>query len=1415
MKWPRRHRTCMETGKRLGSSALCLALALTAAHAAFATQEMLKAPSGILTLDPGSADGAVASRLNDGNLSTEWRSPYNVYRNDLEYKFDPTLSGTSGLDGNDANLFTLIRLNLYNWSNPYGLKDFQLFVKSRSCVDWAPVDAPASATPFNFLLDANGGILTKDPGSADGAVASRLTDSSQNTEWRSPYNVFRNDLEYKFDPTLSGTSGLDGNAANLFTLSQFNLYNWSNPYGLKDFQIFVRTMTSGVLSDWTPVSGPASAGVFNFLLDVNGATLTKNPGSADGAVAARLTDSSQNTEWRSPYNVYRNDLEYKFDPTLSGTSGLEGNDADLFTLSQLNLYNWSNPYGLKNFQIFVKTRTSGVLSDWTALDAPAGASPFNFLLDANGGILTLDPGSADGAVASRLTDASQNTEWRSPYNVYRNDLEYKFDPTLSGSSGLEGNDANRFTLSQLNLYNWSNPYGLKNFQIFVKTRTSGVLSDWTPVDAPAGATPFNFLLDANGGILTKNPGSADGAVASRLTDASQNTEWRSPYNVMQNDLEYKFDPALSGTSGLDGNDANLFTLSQINLYAWSNPYGVKDFQLFVQTRSGGVTSPWTLVSIAGTTTLTASTAAGMQTWMLDVPIANVAALRLRTLNNRGGDRVIIYEMEALGAWAGKQTVYTAANVTGLQSFTLPSAVSNVVALRLRTLSNYGGDRTIVYEMEAPGTWAGKQTVYTATNATGLQQFTLAAAVPNVAALRLRTLSNYGGDRTILYEMEAPGSWAANQTLFTAANVTGLQSFTLAAPVPNVAALRLRTLSNHGGDRTILYELEAPGTWSGRRTVFTATNATGSQSFTPAAAVANVAALRLRTLSNYGGDRTIVYESQVWGDLGLTAGVLPNCGGAASSVPAGFNCIEVGANANTGHLYTKLVGTPFNFDIVALKADGSLEPNYAASASQSVSVALVDGSGSTACAGRATQVTWPGQTFPSGNAGRISASAASVARAYPDLLCRVTDVASSVSACSSDHFSVRPTTFTLASSASADVSRGSDPLATPIVKAGSGFTLSATATPGYNGTPVLDTSKLQASAGAVHAGTLAGGFAAADAVSGVATGSGFTYDESGYFSLLADAVTDTGFTGVDAANGDCTADYSNVAVGGKYGCYFANTAASGYVGRFVPDHFALTAASLTPGCGSFTYYGQDFSTAFTLTAQNGGNATTRNYNALDLSTWSHYGFAAAGAALVAGATAPTGSWGNGVASVTASLNVPRAPSGTPTSPATPTLTALPVDGDGVTLTAPAPNASTVQRFGRLRMQNAMGTSLLSLPVPLTAQYWSGTGFVTNAEDNCTTVSSLSPAYHLSNAATPTPNYASPLVAGNAGLAFSPTSPPTQFSGYIDLTAAAPAWLKYNWDGVATGLNLYDDDPHARASFAGRSGNNKVIIRRELY
>lgn len=577
--------------------------------------------------------------------------------------------------------------------------------------------------------------------------------------------------------------------------------------------------------------------------------------------------------------------------------------------------------------------------------------------------------------------------------------------------------------------------------------------------------------------------------------------------------------------------------------------------------------------------------------------------------------------------------------------------------------------------------------------------------------------------------------------------------------------------------------------------------------------------------NIDKEARISYTSAVATALG-GSGV---CGGGstppAPTPPANFNCVEVGGNAGSGHLYTKLVGGNFNFDIVALKADGSVETSYARDTNKTVTVQLVDGAGGSACAGRTALVAWPSQTFSSGNAGRVTASAASLSNAHPNLRCRVSD--GSVTGCSTDNFAVRPSGLTVTSSANADAA-GSNATATPTVKAGTSFTLTATALAGYNGTPTLDVSKLQAHSGATRSGGLAGGFATANAGSGVATGN-FTYDEVGYFRFAANGVIDATFSAVDAANGDCTADYSNTLVGGKFGCYFGNTAASTYFGRFIPDHFSISPGALTQGCGNFTYYGQDFVTNFTLFAQNSSNTTTQNYAGgyarLGLANWSNFAFAtsgASGATLVAGGTAPSGSWNSGVASMSASHNASRTLSGTPPPPADLTVTVQPVDSDGVTIAASVvSNTAAPHLFGRLRLSNAVGSELLPLPVPLTAQFWNGQGYVSNNTDNCTTISAPTFTFFSQTAdnqlagGETTASFNATLVAGNGNLRFS--APGVGNFGFMDLSVAAPAWLKFNRDGVDQGGdgNLLDDDPRARATFGKRRGSDKVIIRREIY
>lgn len=65
-----------------------------------------------------------------------------------------------------------------------------------------------------------------------------------------------------------------------------------------------------------------------------------------------------------------------------------------------------------------------------------------------------------------------------------------------------------------------------------------------------------------------------------------------------------------------------------------------------------------------------------------------------------------------------------------------------------------------------------------------------------------------------------------------------------------------------------------------------------------------------------------------------------------------------------------------------------------------------------------------------------------------------------------------------------------------------------------------------------------------------------------------------------------------------------------------------------------------------------------------------------------------------------------------------------DGEVSSLRVPA--AATIEgvalRSGRIRLQNANGSELLPLPVPLQIEYWSGAaqGWQRNAADSCTAI-----------------------------------------------------------------------------------------------
>ncbi|WP_052184897.1 DUF6701 domain-containing protein [Methylotenera sp. N17] len=494
-----------------------------------------------------------------------------------------------------------------------------------------------------------------------------------------------------------------------------------------------------------------------------------------------------------------------------------------------------------------------------------------------------------------------------------------------------------------------------------------------------------------------------------------------------------------------------------------------------------------------------------------------------------------------------------------------------------------------------------------------------------------------------------------------------------------------------------------------------------------------------TLSSNGLTTTPLNGTKCWNTSNNTA----SCAYTISNVAcvSNFECLETGLtyqNLNSSPssrnpLYTEVSGTGFKFDVVALQSDGSQATTY--TASSGVTVELFDDSVTPqpACSAYSGAIASQSVTFTSGNSGRITVPANFVLNnAYRKLRCRVRDTGVAVSGCSSDQFAVRPSNFTLTATGSADAdATGVSTTATPRVRAGANFSLTANSgVVGYNGIPQIDTSKVSAHTGAVQNGTVAGTFSTVNGNTGTATGSAFTYSEVGYFRLSQYGVFDNTFTSVDSTNGDCATGFNSS--GSKVGCSFGNTANTSYFGRFIPDHFAVTLPAATPACGtSFTYFGQDgLGTGFTLTAHTVTNTTTQNYTGtyakLGVNSWLNFNFTAAtlpsGSALSGSANAPIGSWAGGVASVVAKHIVGRPTAAT--APTNITISAAPIDADGVTMPVTAVAPASPFRFGRLFIANSYGSELLPLTVPVEAQYWTGLAYQRNQDDSCSAVPATS-------------------------------------------------------------------------------------------
>jgi len=400
------------------------------------------------------------------------------------------------------------------------------------------------------------------------------------------------------------------------------------------------------------------------------------------------------------------------------------------------------------------------------------------------------------------------------------------------------------------------------------------------------------------------------------------------------------------------------------------------------------------------------------------------------------------------------------------------------------------------------------------------------------------------------------------------------------------------------------------------------------------------------------------------------------------------------------------------------------------------------------------------------------------------------------------------------------------------------------------------------------GTLSGGSSIGGFSGGRATASGVSWSEVGIIDLDA-GLADGSYLGA----GDATGTAPNV-------------------GRFIPADFEQTVADsgmFEAVHGAFTYTGQQFGYAsgaephLKITARNTTGATTKNYTG---------NFAK----LVAGdvdRTAPTqddsqgGADGNGNLPVTAAINTgtltdngdgtltytfaaavdndPNDPSqpgagvdaytydrnvdrdgnqrndariGPFSSDLTITVDAI-EDSDGVSaaiLNDVRPTGVEI-RFGRLLVENAVGSEIASIDQPVRAEFWTGSTWEINGDDSETAVTLGTSAneIHMANNEDPdSPVDGDGTIDVDSGTtAIDETSPVSLTSGELQLTFAAPGEGNTGWVDTTALLEgqdhpylrtdaetdtededgVWDTDPSGRVTFGIFQGNdNWIHIRR---
>jgi len=395
-------------------------------------------------------------------------------------------------------------------------------------------------------------------------------------------------------------------------------------------------------------------------------------------------------------------------------------------------------------------------------------------------------------------------------------------------------------------------------------------------------------------------------------------------------------------------------------------------------------------------------------------------------------------------------------------------------------------------------------------------------------------------------------------------------------------------------------------------------------------------------------------------------------------------------------------------------------------------------------------------------------------------------------------------------------------------------------------------------------TYAAGGAIVNSMSGITSAVSLTPFSSGISSYSNASYDEVGIINIDVED----VDYGGQSI--------AVEADAITVGRFKPDHFIQTienvgafTSSCNSGASTFAYIGQTnaalgtirygFSLApqIKIAAYNASGALTENFNEDSAGSANDFMTLVASDVTLTQPTADSTALGldNNPIAISASLSTGTiAQSATrgeviytlsdndryyyvrnANAKVTPFMSDINIEvasivSDGVsatTLTDIDGTSPISIRYGRLYIENGFGPETEALRVSMQAQYYDGSSFVVNTDDNCTTLpvvtkvttgnlydSMASNQYRLLDnvdsepvTVTDTSITGSGTVSNGLFDDYQFTAPGANKRGALLMEYEAPSWLKYDWSTT-------DNNPSATFTFGLFRGNDRIISWREI-